>query len=244
MISDQNIFKRYVDWLPAPILDEVYFVSLSARNKYLTPQEREYYGLGRTEMFSREIARDKPGLSYVMSKLQASLAYRRTRTGKEIPHGALVVYMNVNPSSTIAAYQTFKHQMDTILQEALTAALKDAHVNFDPLVRAPRHLMNAIQKSRSRRLIIDIDVDTTAPDIIDNLRQTLREQGVDFACVGTCGGYHVLVRKHTLGHFRLYEKLQELQDAAGAEVCVNANGMVPVPGTLQAGTLVTFELPT
>lgn len=242
MINSDHHFEQFVDWLPELQRDEVYFVSLAARNKYLTPEERHQYGLGRTEMFSRQVAYDKPGLHYVMQKLQASLSYRRTRAGHEIPRKALVVYMNVNPCSTIDAYHLFKTQMDGVLQESFHACARRGvePLSFEAWTRIDRHLMNAIQKSRGRRMIVDIDIDTRDAFVLGELQEFLREHGVDFATVSTHGGYHILARKNTLGGFNLYEKLQELEQRTGSEVCINKNGMVPVPGTLQAQALVTF----
>jgi len=129
MIANKEQFDRFIDILPDLEKDEVYFVSLSARNKYLTEDERKEFSLGRTEMFSREIARDKSGLYYVMNKLKASLEYRRTKNGKEIPSKSLVVYANINPSSTIKAYQSFKQEMDKQIDNILDTFL-NANTKF------------------------------------------------------------------------------------------------------------------
>lgn len=52
--------------------------------------------------------------------------------------------------------------------------------------------------------------------------------------------YHVLIDKSTLGKLNIFTKIQELDARCEKEVVINKNGMVPVPGTLQAGKLVTF----
>ena len=56
MIEDRKHFEKFISKLPTLRMDEVSFISLSARNKYLTNEERLTLGLGRTEMFGREIA--------------------------------------------------------------------------------------------------------------------------------------------------------------------------------------------
>jgi hypothetical protein len=40
---------------------------------------------------------------------------------------------------------------------------------------------------------------------------------------------------------KFVQEQNELAEAEGGEVCFNNNAMVPMPGTYQAGHLVTFE---
>jgi hypothetical protein len=54
-IYDEEQIRKFVSTLSPLKKDEVYFVSMSARNKYLTDEERRTYDLGRTEMFAREL---------------------------------------------------------------------------------------------------------------------------------------------------------------------------------------------
>lgn len=241
MIIDKEQFDAFVEWLPELEHDEVYFLSLSARNKYLTGEEREFYGLGRTEMFSRFTAFDKEGIEYVMKKLQASLNYRTTKIGKQIPSKALVTYMNVNPCSTINAYNEFKGQMDNIIAEMLFSRIRGKNgPSFEPWQRLERNLMNCIQRSKARRLVVDIDIDTKDPDILSAMQVFFDSKDIGFRTVETQGGFHVLIDKSTLNKTNIYAKIQELDRLCEKEVCINKNGMVPVPGTLQAGKLVRF----
>lgn len=240
MIEDEGQFNEFLCWLPELMNDEVYFISLSARNKYLTVEEREYYGLGRTEMFSRTVAYDKDGLRYAMEKLRASLSYRRTRLGKEIPEKSLVTYVNVNPSSMLSAYAEFKQQMDKELNEMLLGKLRGKDPDFRSWHRLERHLMNCVQRARARRLIVDVDVDTTDRVVVDKFCMFLDEHDITHRTVKTQGGFHVLVDKSTLKKTNIYDVIKKLDKECEGEVCINKNAMVPVPGTLQAGKLVTF----
>lgn len=242
MIEDAEQFGRFIEWLPELQQDEVYFLSLSARNKYLTEEERVTFGLGRTEMFSRFTAHDKPGIQYVMQKLKASLLYRRTRSGNEIPTKALVTYMNVNPCSMIDAYVEFKGQIDNIMREMLVAHNHGKNgPSFEPWWKLERHLMNCVQRSKARRLIVDIDIDTHDPLIQGELCVFLSSHNIEHRLIKTQGGYHVLIKKETIGKTNIFSKIQELDARCEKEVVINKNGMVPVPGTLQAGKLVTFS---
>ena len=58
IIYSEDELKWFFDHcVPSLKKDEVFFCSLSARNKYLTEEERETLGLGRTEMMSKTIIR-------------------------------------------------------------------------------------------------------------------------------------------------------------------------------------------
>lgn len=242
MIHNEEHFSTFGKWLPELRQDEVYFLSLSARNKYLSDEEREQYGFGRTEMFARNTARDKAGIRYVMAKLEATLSYRKTRAGKDMPRHALVVYMNVNPSSLIKAYGTFTAQMDKILQETLLAELNNTgSPPFDPIKRMETHLMNAVQKSTGRRHLVDIDVDTKERWVYDEMAQHFQDCGISYMSIETRGGFHFLLKKDTFPKERKINfnaQCKDVEKRCGAEVCINSNAMVPVPGTHQGGHLV------
>ena len=85
MIKDFNEYNKFLEVLPELEKDEVYFVSISVRNKYLTSEERDYYCLGRTEIFARAIANSKEELTNVLTQvLPAKLLTKRTKNGKKI----------------------------------------------------------------------------------------------------------------------------------------------------------------
>lgn len=245
LIRNSLQYERFVNFLPDLERDEVYFLSLSARNKYLTDDEREKYDLGRTEMFSRHIAFDKDGIELALRKMQADLAVRRTRNGSEIPEKALVVYFNVHPSSTVKAYRRFSEQMDRHYEEAFLGTLNgsEAPDMWIPFHRMRTNLMNHIQKAFSRKLVVDIDIDgedaEQSKDLMWQVRDFLTYHDCHYMIIQTQGGYHMLVPTKYLGkHVPLYQKLNELDNTTEGEVKFNSNAMVPLPGTLQAGKLV------
>jgi hypothetical protein len=59
LIDEDEFEKFYKHCVPELGPDEVFFISLSARNKYLTEQERRDLELGRTEMFARRLIRQR-----------------------------------------------------------------------------------------------------------------------------------------------------------------------------------------
>lgn len=256
IVGDEKILTDFLSHFPTLIDDEVFFLSLSARNKYLTDDEREQFDLGRTEMFSRQIAYDHEGILMAIARMEADLAVRKTRNGSEIPHHCLVTYFNVHPSSTIDAYTGFKAQLDHHFNETFNAIRNGNGTNYEPFLRSRTHLMNHIQKSKSRRIYIDIDVDCDEPvlshEALNHVTLGLFESDIHHMIVETQGGYHVLVNREELNAYnksgehkiKLHEYITEANKMVrlhGGEVVFNKNAMVPLPGTYQAGKLVTFD---
>ena len=60
LLYSKEELERFINYLPQLDKDELWFASLSARNKYLTEDERTYYCLGRSEMFAREFIFNPP----------------------------------------------------------------------------------------------------------------------------------------------------------------------------------------
>lgn len=245
LIQDREQFNNFIDILPDLQNDEVYFISLSARNKYLTKEEREFYGLGRTEMFARNIVRNKYDFEYVLSKLESALTYKLTKNKQKIPEKALVIYININPSSMIKAYFNLMQEMNKEMNDITIALQHDKQPNYSGIHLLDRKLMNCIQRARSRKVYIDIDFDISLANVhlVATFESLLRKNSIDFNIIKTKSGYHVLIDLESMNNkkFNLNKIIIELNEEAknnGGEIIINSNGMVPFPGTLQAGELV------
>lgn len=66
IVHDENELRTFHDLLTKhPIKKHCsYFISMSARNKYLSDEEKRQIDLGRTEMFSRKIVPDDDFSTY------------------------------------------------------------------------------------------------------------------------------------------------------------------------------------
>ena len=244
MIIDKNQFDRFIEILPELKNDEIYFISLSARKKYLTEEERVYYSLGRTEMFGRTLVKSKDNFYYAMKKLKSILEYKYTKNHKKIPVESLVVYININPSSMIKASEMFINEINKELFQILQASQNKKQVNYKGFLNMERKLMNCIQKSKSTRHFIDIDIDSNDPSYVTKLKELLTKANIIHYIIKTQGGWHVLIVRETLNNknIRLHELITDLdniaKDSNKGEVIFNKNQMIPVPGTLQANKLV------
>lgn len=251
LIYDEKQALRFLHLLKPLQNDEAYFLSLSGRNKYLTDEERAAFELGRTEMFARKLVkRDTVGKMTIdqmflrtLKSMQVSVGGYTTRTGETMPPKCLVVYANINPVSGFKALKMFSEKTTALLFDTCTDPNAIFRINhLDTL------LMNCYQKSRSEKYLIDIDFDIPEQgfSLVEDFVKIITDQHVEFSVVKTKSGFHVLLKRSTI-KFDYTTIVAKMHNEAVArfgkehtEVTINKNEMVPVPGTIQAGTEVHF----
>jgi hypothetical protein len=251
LIYDEEQVLKFLRLLKPLVNDESYFLSMSGRNKYLTEEERIAFDLGRTEMFARKLVkRDLTGklspeqmFLRTLKSMQVSDGGYTTRTGKGMPMKCLVVYANINPVSGFKALRMFYEKTTAFLFDTCTNPNASDRINsLDTL------LMNCYQKSRSEKYLIDIDFDIPNDDhgILENFCNELVKIGVVFNTIKTHSGFHVLLKRDTIKFNytvlikAAHEDAVKFYGKDHVEVVINTNEMVPIPGTLQAGTKVHF----
>jgi hypothetical protein len=235
LIANKKTLQFYIDYLlPELIQSEVYFLSLSARNKYLTEEERKYYGLGRTEMFSRVIVRSKQDFDKAIRQLEANHSARLTKTEQIIPEKCLVVYINVNPVSTVKAAGNFVQEFLQVQNELTISLQNQKQSNFDWFRYADRKYMNCLQQATSRKIWIDFDIDSHDYSIVRELIDSIDD--VVHLSIETKSGYHLLVNQNDLNNknagkylFNMYNDLRKLH--VDIEIMQNKNAMIPLPGS-------------
>lgn len=254
--SKEQLNRFYTYVMPRLENLEVYFISMAARNKYLTEPERKTYSLGRTEMMERRTIRvdDFNRFYRTIRKFETHEDAFLTKEGNSIPEKCMVVYANINPSSIIKAYHEFeKITNDYIREYLINAYQKSDSSNIEyRFSKIDKLLMTAIQKSPSRKVYIDIDFDLCGKfdsSFIDSFQNTLNENNkkkLPIAVLKTKSGYHVLIQRSELQFnytevVNQYDKFAKKVFDKEAEVVVNKNDMVPVPGTHQASFPVELE---
>lgn len=245
LIHSVEELKKFHDILHPLQPGEAYFVSMSARDKYLTKEERVDFSLGRSEMFSRKIIKTPDFADYlrVIRTLEVNHGGYTTRNGKDIPDKCTIVYANINASSGIKALHEFNQKTTDLMLEMFHN--KDAVKHYASL---DSMLMNCFQRQRGTNHLIDIDFDVMKDDfgysLLNRFIDALKEKNAKYHIVETFGGFHVLIVRNTL-KFNYNAVLNELDSEARkhygkAEIVKNVNDMIPLPGTTQAGHHVRF----
>lgn len=245
--DEVDFFMRKV--LEFPYQDEVYFLYLSARNKYLSGEERKLYHLGRTEMFSRLIVRNTTHWESSFRQLAYNAAAYRTENGSELPEKAIVCYMNINPSSVLKAYNSFCDEMNRYIMDYTISLMRGKESDISSLRRLDKVLLTHVQNSTSRRIWLDIDFDTKDESILNSFLKEMKDK-VQHVVISTKSGFHVLIHRESLNQLvssdkkRLFEQTlrecHQLATKTGGEVVINKNAMIPVPGAYQGGHQVSM----
>lgn len=243
LIHDESEVRRFYDLLGDLLPEEAYFLSMSARNKYLTEEERLQYELGRTEMFSRKLVKQRSFEIFMRTVRSFEVAYGGylSRGNVQLPEKCLVMYANINPVSGRKALQEFYSKTTQLLFDLSTdkeAARKLASLDTE--------LLNCYQRAKGTKNLIDVDFDVPDEgfDLVQRFVSSMRDNRVTVHVIKTRSGYHVLLVRDTV-HFNYTAVVTELHTEAverfgHAEVAVNANEMLPLPGSYQAGQPVYF----
>lgn len=235
MIYDDVELQKFLNILPDLENDEVYFISLAARKKYLTIEEQKEINLNHAEMFNRMVIRSKERIPRIITRLSGNGYY--SKNDMLYPDKCLVAYFNVNPTSMLAAYQEFSNNMTKYVIELAKNKNPIENHSMTKLRKLDVELMNSIQRKRSRKTFIDIDVDTKDISILNGMRNVFNINGVVYHVISTHGGYHILLVRSTIS-FNYTKVVRDYNALTDSEVIVNSNEMIPMPGTMQGGHLV------
>ena len=254
LIYDEKILKYFFDKILYPLeKDEVFFVSLSGRKKYLTDEEREEFQLSKTEMFERRIIREYDWHRFTRTLYKYNVHDKGivTKNGKTMPQKCLSIYMNINPASTLKALKDFNDQMNEYQYELSRCILRGSPTDniLYRIKKADRNLMTAYQRNRSRKIWTDIDFDIPHENInvVRFFVDQLEDHDVRYFIIKTHSGFHVLLDQTTIKYdittslqkTIMYSNKVMLPEDIG-EIVVNKNEMIPVPGTLHADFPVHF----
>ncbi len=250
LIYDVDELKLFYENILLPLnKGEVYFVSLSARTKYLSEGDRKKLNLGRTEMFERRIIRYRnwDRLLRTLRKFEVNEGAYLTKNNSIIPANIITCYININPSNSLKAYKKYSQTMIDYLFELSICLGKGQDIEniYNRINKQDVLLMNCYQQSRGIKWWIDIDIDIPKKYYYI-LRGIRRDIKVDDILIETRSGYHLLLRKKY--NFNKFNKeinpiiITKLLNYEIGKVCkenfeihINKNEMIPVPGMMQAG---------
>lgn len=241
LIIDKNEINRSLEMLFPYELQahEGIFVSLSCRNKYVSAEERQRYKLTGTEMFARKVCRKKEDVISWIERFHftnGGLDGYYSKSGLPLPVNAMTVYINTNPTDGLwVAEETVKY-----LNNGFCGIIKGDEGQRHKFGKITNVVNTFYQKSRSKRVWVDVDIDfydTRRFDVLLELTAVLIKRGVDYFIVETRSGFHVLMKADTIkfNYPAVLKILQEKYKDSVKEIEVNKNEMLPLPGTLQAG---------
>lgn len=218
VIIDEDALKAFIDELPDNTVDERYYFCLFARKKYC--KDIKYIKSDKSQLARKVATKDR--LFGKIRQMECKLG-SYLQDDVSIPQEALALYINPNP-------RCMKRASIQCLQRLANIIGQDSP-GFNPQAEA----MSCIQRSCSRKVWTDFDIDTKEPGTLEKVQEIL----VDRSCykvLESRGGYHVLVdtKKVPAEAGKMwYPNLKKFADVVG-------DCMLPMPGTYQGGFVPRF----
>lgn len=206
VICDKKLMLDFIDTLPDTTVDERYYFCLFARKKYC--KDIKYIKSDKSQL-SRKLA-TKDLLFQKIEQMEVPLGTYK-QDGEEIPQEALALYINPNPRSL--------HKATCQALEKMAQAISHKAVGFNPQAEA----MSCVQRSCSRKIWIDFDVDVKEDWVIEYADNALPKDS--YRILETRGGYHILVEpaKIDKSNKTWYNEMAKISDVKG-------DMMLPMPG--------------
>lgn len=243
---------------------EMWFIAASARNKELSEKERRDLGIGGAEMYHAEVVHHPSSDAYLqrVSRFETNVAgYVAHTSRKPFPAKCLTLYATINPISLKKAFMCRLKEMNDVFELLVTSGnTPEAEQHIRNLMTRCIKLSNKLAtKAIAHKNWLDIDLDftpsffsmyvnqyTREDQILYRAKQSIDEFGLTgrrYVIIHTKGGCHILVPTKDLGK-NPKELLRPLQTHFGefAKEITFSEGGIPLPGTLQRGYQVTYDV--
>ena len=222
IIADENALLNFVDWLPELRENETFFVALFARKKYSNGAIKSN---NQTQL--RRFTSRKERLIDNIKQLELPIGAWKMKD-EVAPQESLACYISLNPRCMRKATEL----MGKKCWDLMNSQSYNLH----------GEALSCIQKSKSRTIYVDFDIDDKDINIDDSWLDTEIGKG-NYQIVETRGGYHVLVepelatkfRKSTFNDNRWYQLIQEKYP-----VDQSGDQLIPIVGTYQGGFVPKF----
>ena len=216
IVADEKELRRFIEWLPSLTDNEKFYCSLFARKKYCPHLIKSN---DKTQL--KRFTSDKDRLLQKIYQLEIAIDRYYLKGENSAPQESLVTYINPNPRCMRNAAFA--------LGGKLLKMIKDDNKGYNIHAEA----LSCIQQSKSRSFVVDFDFDFKDDSIISKCVDVVGKDAL--TVIETRGGYHVLVKPHTVYNDRSwYQIIKNLGcDQSGDQ-------MVPIVGCFQGGFVPKF----
>lgn len=225
VITDEQLLKDFIQWLPELKDNECYYLCLFARSKYAKNEDgTNKFPHIKTDKakLKRFVATRKEYIIDKIRQLEVKSGAYKTKDGDDIPQEALALYINVSPRNQYNAMFT--------LMKKLIDIQKSQGINFNIHSEA----LSAIQKSGKNKKYFDFDLD--GDNMEEKVSKALDYTKINKDCLNflkTRGGMHILVELNKIAPE--FKNTWYNYMTSNFEVDIKGDNMIPVPGTYQGG---------
>ncbi len=223
IIKDEAALQSFIQWLPELALNETFYCSLFARNKYCN-------GLSHVASDKAQLKRftaNKKTLLYKIRQLECPIGSYYASKNLDIPQEALALYISLNPRNMEKATRSGLIKFANLLATTYNG--------YNP----HQEIMSEIQKQSSRKVYCDFDFDNVAwVDKRDEVLSHINPEAL--TVLKTRGGFHLLVKFENIA--KEYQKSWYMNIRGIDGVDISKDIMIPVVGCTQ-GNFVPHFIP-
>jgi hypothetical protein len=232
LIDEEELKKFHSVILPQLGQDEVFYLMLGARNKYLNEEEKGIYNMNGSDMIRRVTVRSNDFEEFKDKVLDFCVPQGRykDKNGLPLPLHSFTLYVTPNPRDSRRA------------SVGIVQKITEGLLNANTPLRLENMVLSEIHKYSTNKVWIDLDVDPKEGDILSDVLNKIETilGETDSVTVKTRSGAHVLVKKETIHHsikHTFYKEIKDLSDSMYGEVEFKGDTMLPVPGCAQGGMM-------
>lgn len=222
IIKDEEVLKKFIDWLPELKETERYYLCLFARNKYC----KELTHIKSDKAQLKRFVSDKDRMFQKIKQLEVEEGWYKQKD-LSVPQEALALYITPNPR------EMWKASINSLVK--LANCVRDHNI----LVNPHQEVMSEIQRTKSRTCYIDFDIDfdkERTAEVISYVKNCVNEEAITW--LNTRGGLHVLIAPEKVSE--QYRKTFYQNIVALAHIDQVGDNMIPVPGTSQGNYIPHF----
>lgn len=245
IIGDLDELRWFYDYcMPRLQPHEFYYMSLSARAKKLTPEEKAIYNFQHNEMFGKEIITNDSFADIVrrLRRYECAIGSYTDKNGLPYPQKCLCVYWNINAGSSVKLGKSIQDYISEYTLAMTSCAISKSEKGMLEAIRnmklLPHRVYTLASEARSKKVWMDIDMDfeeELTDELLGNIKTAFGDhlpKGA-YVLIRTGGGIHGLIKCAALKG-NPQEIVKELQVLAKCKECIiNPNPMVPLTGTRQ-----------
>lgn len=220
IITDEQAFREFIEWLPKLQSNERFYVCLAARSKYC----KDIVHISSDKGQVRRLLCTKDAIFDKVKQMECEVGSYKHR-GVVIPQEALALYIHPNPRDTEKAAQK------------LLVKLADLTTKKYSGWNLQEESLTALHKSIGRKIFYDIDFDNTKFEDI-NIDGIINKDCITY--IKTRGGFHLLVELEKVAPQYKNTWYRKLTTLKGTDI--NYDNMIPIPGSYQGGTTPVIKI--
>lgn len=233
IILDEEELDKFISSLPEEKPDEVYYVCLFARSKYLTEGQKgdiKHIKSDKAQLkrFISKKSRLKTDIQQLECPINTYIQHKGT-SHNIVPQNALALYITVNPRSLSLATRSSLKKFVEMISDNPTHKFNPVEFSLSELQRSciskkPWHIIDIDKK--------DVDL-SVLPSILGSTPYRVLE---------TRGGYHIMISLHEIDNNIKKSWYNDIKSVFGEWLDQQGDIMIPIPGTSQGNFKPRFKM--